>query len=75
MDHNLWPISNAEQLHIITNGKKIDIPSIQEETSEHNNNFYYVPDNVIIEKCVHCREKFNKVVLFVIQTLNNPLNI
>jgi hypothetical protein len=75
MGHNLWSISNAEHLHIVINGKNIDILSIQEGTSEHKNNFYYVPVNDIIKTCVHCREKSNKIILFVIQPSRNDLNI
>jgi hypothetical protein len=71
----LWPISNAEHLNIVTNGKNIDTSSIQKGTSEQNNNFYYVTVNDIIEKCVHWREKSNKVIFFVIQTLKNALNM
>jgi hypothetical protein len=43
--------------------------------SEHHNNFYYVIVNDIIEKCVHWREKSNKVFFFVVQTLKNALNM
>jgi hypothetical protein len=75
MGHNLWPISNAEQLHIVTNGKNIDISPIQEGTSKHNNNFCYVSVNDMIEKCVHYRKKSNRVILLVIQILKNALNI
>ena len=60
----LWPISNATELNIVTNGQNIHVPSIQEGSLETNNNFYYIPINDIIEKCVYWRQKFTKVVFF-----------
>ena len=60
----LWPISNAKNLNIVTNGQNIHVPSIQEGTLEKNNNFYYIPLNDIIEKCVYWRKESNKVIFF-----------
>jgi len=60
----LWPISNAKKLNVVTKIKKIQISSIQEGTLENNNNFYYVPVDDIIEKCVYWRKESNKVIFF-----------
>lgn len=60
----LWPISNAKKLNIVTKLKTIQVPSIQEGTLENNNNFYYVSINDIIEKCVYWRRESNRVIFF-----------
>ena len=60
----LWPLSNAKDLTIVTTNKNIRIPSIQEGLLKNNNNFNYVSPGDIIEKCVYCRNKPNKVIFF-----------
>lgn len=65
----LWPISNAKILKIVTKSKTIQLPSIQEETLENNNNFYYVPIDDIVEKCVYWRKESKRVIFFCYQNL------
>ena len=60
----LWPISNAKILKIVTESKTIQLPSIQEGTLENNNNIYYVPIEDIVEKCVYWRKESNQLTFF-----------
>ena len=43
--------------------------SIQEGLSEKNSNFYYIPADDIIKKCVYWRKKRTKFFSFIIQTV------
>ncbi|CAF4450948.1 unnamed protein product [Rotaria socialis] len=60
----VWPLSNPKDFYILINGKKIDMPSIQEGKLEKNDNFYYVSACDIIEKCVYWRNKSNDFIFF-----------
>ncbi|CAF1090882.1 unnamed protein product [Rotaria sordida] len=60
----LWPLSDVKNLSIVTNGQRIDITSIQEGKLHKNNNYYYVPVNDIIEKCVYWEKNSGTVCFF-----------
>ena len=60
----IWPLSNASHLRVLTNSQQIDLPSIQEGKLENNNNFYYVSIDDIVEKCVYWRNKLNHAIFF-----------
>ncbi|CAF4906207.1 unnamed protein product [Rotaria sp. Silwood1] len=60
----LWPLSDVKTLSIVTNGQKIYITSIQEGKLHKDNNYYYVPVNDIIEKCVYWKKKSSTVCFF-----------
>ncbi|CAF3966108.1 unnamed protein product [Rotaria sp. Silwood1] len=60
----LWPLADVKELSIVTNGRKFDITSIQEGKSHKNNNYYCVPVNDIIEKCIYWNKNSSTVCFF-----------
>ncbi|CAF3865116.1 unnamed protein product [Rotaria sp. Silwood1] len=60
----LWPLSDIKNLSIVANGQKIGVESIQEGKLHKNNNYYYVPVNDIIEKCVYWKKNSSTVCFF-----------
>lgn len=68
----VWPLTNGIGLHTHLDQEAIDFPMIQEGVLLDDSNFYYVPMEKTIEKCILWKSlETKKAIFFVIQIFMN----